>query len=417
MNAFIAVAGGLLVLVLILLLRPLLRRQDDDANAADKRAINLAILREQRAELENERAAGTVDAAAYARARDELERRTIEDAGTAPEAAAATRRRPRLAAALVIALPLAIVGLYVVLGQPEVFTGGKPKTAAQDGSHPLSPEQIQAMVERLAEKLQNNPNDGGGWLMLARSYSVLGRFPESAAAYSRAASLMPPDAQMFADYADTVAMAQGRRLQGDPEGLVRRALEIDPRNMKALALSGTIAFERQDYRTAIGEWQKVLALVPADSNVAQGMQGSIRDAENRLAAAGGSPAPTAAAPSTVAAAPAMAVQGVVALDPSMAGKVAPTDTVFVFARAERGPKMPLAILRKTVADLPLRFTLDDSMAMAPNLRLSQQSSVVIGARVSRQGDAQPRPGDWQGLTEPMAPGSRDVKIVINTMIN
>lgn len=410
MNAFVAVAGGLLLLVLIILLRPLLRRQDDASDSADKRAINLAILREQRTELEGERAAGTLDEAAYARALEELERRAIEDAGSAQETATASRRRPRLAAALAVVLPVAIVGLYVVLGQPEVFTGGKPK-ASQDGSHPLSQEQIQAMVERLSEKLQNNPNDGGGWLMLARSYSVLGRFPESAAAYSRAASLMPPDAQMFADYADTVAMAQGRRLQGEPEGLVKKALEIDPRNMKALALSGTIAFERQDFAKAIGEWQKVLAQVPPDSNVARGMQGSIRDAESRLAAAGGSPAPGAAAPAAVA------VNGVVALDPSMAGKVAPTDTVFVFARAERGPKMPLAILRKTVADLPLRFTLDDSMAMSPNFRLSQQASVVIGARISRQGDAQPRPGDWQGLTEPMAPGSRDVKIVINTLIN
>ncbi len=96
--------------------------------------------------------------------------------------------------------------------------------------------------------------------------------------------------------------------------------------------------------------------------------------------------------------------------------MATTETVFVFARAEQGPKMPLAILRKTVADLPLRFELDDSMAMSPNFRLSRQASVVVGARISRQGDAQPRAGDWQGLAEPVAPGSEDVKIVINSLI-
>jgi cytochrome c-type biogenesis protein CcmH len=113
----------------------------------------------------------------------------------------------------------------------------------------------------------------------------------------------------------------------------------------------------------------------------------------------------------------VSISGIVALDPSVNGKFAPTDTVFVFARAERGPKMPLAIVRKTVADLPLHFTLDDSMAMSANFRLSQQPMVVVGARISRQGDALPRPGDWQGLTEPMAPGSQDVKILINSMIN
>lgn len=415
MNLFIAISGLLILIVLGLLLRPLLRRQEDGGGAAaDKRSINLAILREQMVELDGELAAGKVDRAAYEKAREELERRTIEDAGGAVAQAAAGGRNPVLVVVLALGLPAAIVGLYVALGQPEVLKGEKAQTA-QDGSHPLSKEQIQAMVERLAEKLQANPNDGGGWLMLARSYGVLGRYPESAAAYSRAVTLMPPDAQMFADYADIVAMTQGRRLQGQPEGLVKKALEIDPRNMKALALNGTIAFERQDFAAAIGEWQKVLALVPPESNVARGMEGSIRDAENRLAAAGGAPVQKAAA--GVAGVPSGVVSGVVALDPAVADKVSPSDTVFVFARATQGPKMPLAILRKTVADLPLHFKLDDSMAMSPNFRLSMQSSVVVGARVSRQGDAQARPGDWQGITEPMAPGGQDVKIVINSMVN
>lgn len=410
MSTFVIVAGLLLVGVLVILLRPLLLNRDQDGSDTQTRAVNLAILREQRAELERDRASGQLDAAAYERACEELERRTLEDVRAAEAPAASGRRRPRLAIALGLALPAIIVGLYLGLGEPQLFSGGKPK-APQDGSHALTQEQILGMVEKLSEKLQANPNDGAGWLMLARSYSVLGRFPESAAAYGRAAGLMPPDAQMYADFADTVAMAQGRRLQGEPEKLVRKALEIDPRNLKALALSGTIFFERQDYRSAIGEWQKVLAQVPPDSNVANGIQGSIRDAESRLGSAGGAAVPVAAAGREVA------INGVVALDPSLAGKFAPTDTVFVFARAEQGPKMPLAIVRKTVADLPLRFTLDDSMAMSPNFRLSQQSSVVVGARISKQGDALPRPGDWQGLTEPMAPGSKDVKILINSMIN
>jgi cytochrome c-type biogenesis protein CcmH len=229
-----------------------------------------------------------------------------------------------------------------------------------------------------------------------------------AAAARRTLFLHPANAQTLADFADTVAMAQGRRLQGEPERIVRRALEVDGRNLKALALAGTILFEKGDYRGAIGEWQKVRALVPDDSNVARGMENSIRDAENRLAAGGGAPRTVAAAQGS-----GVAVKGRVSLDPALKTKVSPQDTVFIFARAEQGPKMPVAMIKRTVADLPLDFTLDDSQAMSPNLRLSQQTRVVVGARVSRSGDALPRPGDWQAFSGAIAPGTGDVKLVID----
>ncbi len=310
MNGFVIVAGILLAGILAFLLRPLLGRQSDVPEEGRARAINLGILREQKAELEQQRAGGQIDEAAYRQACEELERRALEDIPdpSAKDAAGGGgRRSPKLALALAGGMAATVVGLYLVLGEPGVLAG-KPAATAKDGSHALGREQILAMVEKLSEKLQANPNDGAGWLMLARSYSVLQRYPESVAAYGRAAGLMPPDAQMMADYADTVAMVQGRRLQGEPEKLVRRALEIDPNNMKALALSGTAAFERQDYRGAIAEWRKVLALVPPESNVARGMQGSIMDAESRLAAAGGSATATAGG---------TRVSGIVALDPSL----------------------------------------------------------------------------------------------------
>lgn len=140
------------------------------------------------------------------------------------------------------------------------------------------------MVARLAEKLQQNPNDGAGWLMLGRSYVTLKRFPEAAAAYGRASQLLPQSADLFADYADVLAMAQGRRLSGEPEKLIARALEIDPRHVKALALSGSAAFERGDYEVAVREWEKILAIVPADSSVAQRIGNSIADAKRRMGA-------------------------------------------------------------------------------------------------------------------------------------
>lgn len=419
MNGFVIVGGILLLGIVAALLFPLLKRQAKEASpTAELRDLNLKVLREQMAELERDRRDGRLDQAAYELARHELERRTLDDAGVASAKADFGGRKTILAVALAIAFPIAVMSLYVMLGTPETMTG-KPvaKSGGGEGDHPLSPEQITAMVERLSLRLQENPNDGQGWLMLARSYAVLGRFPESAAAYGRALGLLPPDAQHYADFADVVAMAQGKSLLGEPEKLVRRALEIDGKNIKALALAGTIAFDRQNYSLAIREWQKVIALVPPESPVAAGIQNSIRDAENRMAIAGktlepGGPIPAIKAESALVA----GVSGVVELDPKLAATVSSGDTVFVFARAVDGPKMPLAMLRKKVGDLPLKFSLDDSMSMTPQFKLSTAGKVVVGARVSKSGDALARAGDIEGLSAPVSPGVGDVRIVISNTV-
>jgi cytochrome c-type biogenesis protein CcmH len=225
---------------------------------------------------------------------------------------------------------------------------------------------------------------------------------------------LPPNAQLLADFADTLAMTQGRRLQGEPEKLVLQALEVDPRNVKALALSGTIAFERKDFAAAIGEWRKILALVPEDSTAAASTRASIADAESRVSQSGAGT--VAKAPATPKPAAAARVSGSVALDPSLRDKVVGDDVVFVFAHAVGGPRMPLAILRKRVADLPFEFSLDDSMAMGPNVRISQFEKVYVGARVSKSGDALPRSGDLEGLSAHIAPGAVDVKISIRTVV-
>lgn len=410
MNWFLVVGGLLLVAILVAVIYPLLKRQPGEARvAAGQRELNLQVLREQLRELERDLQEGLIGEEAYRQAREDIERRTLDYAGESAPVATGAGRRPWLAIAIGIAFPLVVGGLYWTLGAPESVLPGKAQQAGKEGEHALSPQQIAAMVERLALRLQENPNDGAGWLMLGRSYAVLGRYPESAAAFGRALSLLPPDAQHYADYADIVAMAQGKSLAGEPEKLVRRALEIDPNNLKALALSGTIAFDRQDYQAAIGEWRRVLALLPADSGAAAGIQGSIRDAENRLAIAGQkAQAQPAAAGGKVA--------GVVSIDPQLAATVKPGDTLFVFARAVDGPKMPLAMLRAKAGELPLRFTLDDSMAMAPQFKLSAAARVVVGARISRSGDALARAGDVEGLSGPVAPGAGEVKIVIDSVV-
>jgi len=420
MEMTVFVGLGVLVLLgaFVAILRPLLRRElpEGDADAGQsQKDLNLLVLRDQLADLERDLNEGRIAEQAYQQAREEVERRALELRGEAAQAAANGRRQTPLAVALLVGVPVIVGALYWALGVPDAVVPNAQVAAPANGEHALSQEQILAMVERLALRLQENPNDGGGWLMLARSYAVLGRFPESAAAFSRALGMLPPDAQHYADFADIVAMNQGKRLAGEPEKLVRRALEIDPRNIKALALSGTVAFERQDYPQAISEWRKVLELLPEQSPVANGIQGSIRDAENRMAIAGQQGRPVAGGNADVASAPAQ-VEGVVELDPALLASVKPDDSLFVYARAVDGPKMPLAMLRARAGDLPLRFKLDDSMSMAPQFRLSTATQVVIGARVSKSGDALARPGDLQGSSAPVPVGAGNVRIVIKTAV-
>lgn len=414
MSAFIAVAVALTLAVLALVLLPLLLK-DRERQIGSSRALSIAVLRDQMSDLEDQRKDGLLDSALFVEEQAELERRALEDGAASRSAAyprTGTGRRLALAAVLGLAMPALVVGLYLKLGTPDSL---KPQAAAEAGSHALTPQQIQAMADKLAERLQANPDDGEGWLMLGRSYGALGRYAEATAAFGRATMLLPPNANLLADYADVTAMAQGRRLSGEPEKIIARALSIDPRHIKSLALQGSAAFERGDFNGAILSWRTILTLVPPESSVAQSIGNSIADAQRRMgtpvAQVGGQVAsPPVAAGSTAS------VSGTVVLAPGLAGKLPAEGTLFVFARNVDGSRVPLAMARVNGVKLPYSFKLDDSMSMAPNVRLSSAKSVLIGARVSNSGEALAKPGDFEGFSAPVAVGASGVVVTIGAVV-
>ncbi|MCE9640738.1 MAG: c-type cytochrome biogenesis protein CcmI, partial [Betaproteobacteria bacterium] len=234
--------------------------------------------------------------------------------------------------------------------------------------------------------------------------------------YERAAAILKDNADLLADYADALAMAQGRRLDGKPLQIIERALQIDPMQWKALALAGTAAFERKDYRKAIGYWEKLQSQAPQGSEFARQVGANIEEAREL----GGIKPLARAEPKADAKAQKQAagasVDGTVTLSRELAGKAAPTDTVFVFARAVEGPRMPLAIVRFQVKDLPAKFHLDDSLAMSPEMKLSKFPDVVIGARVSKAASATPQAGDLQGSSKPVKVGAAGVNVVIDQVV-
>lgn len=423
MTLFWILAATLLLVALAALLRPLLRPRAP-AQADASAASNVRILREQLAELDAELAAGTLAPDQHRTARVELERRVLEEAQAA-EAPAQARSGRASAAVLALALPLLAVGLYATLGNRNAFDPILSKP-----THEATAADVEVLVERLAQRMRAQPGDPDGWVLLGRTYASLQRFEPARDAYAQAVRLVPDNPHLLADYADAMAMTQGRRLAGEPERLVMQALAIDPDHLKALALAGSAAMERQDYANAVKHWSRLKAVAPPESPFANGMDDSLQAAR---AAAGLPPDETlAAAPSDMAvpsapplpaapgnadtpAASGAAVRVRVSLAPALAARVQPGDTLFVFARAAEGPRMPLAIARRGAGELPLEVTLDDSSAMSPAMRLSAFERVVIGARISRSGNAVPQSGDLEGQSPPIpSAATPSIDIVIDT---
>jgi cytochrome c-type biogenesis protein CcmH len=378
-------------------------------------------------QLKSLRDAGALSAAEYEAARERVERGLLAPAGVAESTAApvppAQPRAGRKLWLLTLSFTV-VVGAagYAVYGEPgSVWVPpALPQVATPEGQTP-SPQEIEAMVARLAERLKERPDDAQGWSMLARSYLVLGRLDEAAQASERALKLQPDSPQALADHADVLAMKNGRTLEGEPMRLIERALQLDPDHLKSLALAGAAAFDRGDMAEAARLWERVSLLGPPGSDIVQQARDGATEARRLAAqAAGATPAgprdsSSSAPPPAAAAAPAR-VSGTVTIGDSLKARLQPDDTLFVFARAAEGRGMPLAILRKQARDLPLQFTLDDSHAMGPGSGLSTARQVVIGARISRSGQAMPQSGDLEGLSAPVDVGSPGVRVEISRVL-
>jgi cytochrome c-type biogenesis protein CcmH len=408
-TTFVIIAVAMVTVALAWVLWPLLR--PTPARSVEHSAANVTIFKDQFADLDADLARGTISAEQHAESKSELERRLLDEARS-PESVRIERRPPRWPAVIVAVIaPIAAAALYWQLGTPDALS--PQAVSAHDASQP-SREQIDAMIAQVKQRLEKEPNNVEGWAILARTHYTMGNFEEAAAAYATLSTLLPYDADLLADYADALAMSQGRNFAGKPMELVQLALKIDPTQWKALAMAGSEAFDRKDYKAAVEYWQRLQDTTPSDSPIRQRIQGSIAEARSQA----GMP-PVAQAQKGGAAGGAIAgrsVSGTVTLSPTLASKVRPDDSVFVFARPADGSRMPVAVVRARVSELPLQFTLDDSRAMAPTAKISALNEVIVNARVSRSGNAIPASGDLEGTTEKVKVGTQGMSVVIDRAI-
>ncbi len=421
---FWAIVSAMTLAVLGLLVRPLLKRP---AQLTSEQEKTLPVYRQQFSELEQDLTNGLLTDDQYQTARHELERRVLEETGSTDTSSMMSGGLVNLrlvALSLVLVIPAASGVLYWTLGNPAAMTHPAVSASSSQGGpgdDPQMADSLNQLIEQLRKKLEQNPNDGAGWGLLARSYMAMERYADAVPIFEKATKLDPDNASLLADYADALGVHQGRKLEGRPEALIQKALKVDPHNVKALMLSGTLAYNRKDFSRAAKEWEDAHAyLPPDDQESADQLKASIAEAKRRL---GGGPSmgmmvanppmeqAKPAKPSAQSGQP-RAITGKVVLGPNMAGKALP-DTLFVFAKDVAGPPMPVSIVRASRKDLPFTFRLDDSTSPMPSRKLSDIDTVVIVARLSKSGKAMAESGDLEGMSQPIKPGAENITIVID----
>jgi cytochrome c-type biogenesis protein CcmH len=469
MTIFWILIAGLAGLALLFVIPPLLSRCAPTVET-NQDQLNLDVFRQQLIELEADMEAGKLEKGQYQDARHDLERELLHDVQGqgAPSAPAAPGTAPMTALFLALALPAFAIGLYLAIGDSAIIPrieGVAGETAQATGHGAADAQQaasLEIMVERLAARMEENPNQLEGWLMLGRTYVALDQPDKGAAALARALALAPQNPEIMINLAQAQATAANGQLGGRPAELIAAALVIDPKHATGRWLNGLVAYQAGDFALAVQRWEALAIDLDAAGEDASELRQFIVDAREQgglppaitatsptptparvtspratVGPAGASPAasgepaagvsPTASGepaagvstaakpqPAPTSAAQGPSIQVAVSLAEPLKSKASPNQSLFIYAKAAAGPPMPLAVKRLRVADLPITVTLDDSLAMTPEMRLSSFPQVMVGARVSTSGQAAPQSGDLEGEKGPLKPAeTASLQLVID----
>jgi len=405
MNAsmlFVIIALGIALCVAAIFLWVLLREKKPMTQASQANA-NAKVYRDQILDLDREHDSGHISDEEWQQSRDELSLRLLEDTSAVDDPAAKTEK-PAIwtAVVLAVALPLGSMGMYMWVGQPEALNPLALKTPDQ-----VDPKDLTKMAQTLAEKLQDKPDNLQGWVMLGRTYRTLENFDAALRAYDSALKLSDDD-DLKLERIEVIAMQRQGQFEGEPWNVIREVLQRDPQHFGALLTAGSASYAEGKFAEALKYWEQARKPLDANNPDLAGLESAIATVRERL----GMP-PAKAAP---AAASGLNVTGQVNLSASLKSKASPNDVVFIYATPANGDRMPLAIFKTTVSQLPFNFTLDDSTAMAPDRKLSAAGEVMVKVRVTKSGNAMPQSGDLSGSLGPVKVGAKGLKLEIKDQI-
>lgn len=391
-TSFLIPAVLLLILVLVLLLRPYIFPAK--SSAISRRQMNATIYREELDKLEAEHAAGAIAATDYEIAHAEMRQRLFQDTIVEDDReVAGSAKKTAIGICIFIVLLSSVMYFYL---------GDVARIAQRGSEQQVNQEGVEKMVAEFAAKMEQDPSNLQGWVMLARSYRMMGRNEDAAKAYARAGNFIDADPQLLADYADTLAANANGSFAGKPLQLINQALKLDPNNLLALWLSGTASFNSGNYKAAVQTWEKLAQQLPPDTDEARAIKGSIAEARSK----GGllNPAPAVSSGKEIS--------GKIELSAELKSKVKPGDIVMVIAR-KPGERMPVAVLRAPATDFPMNFALNDALAMNPAMPLSQLSEASIEVRISKTGMAKPEAGDLISNAQTIKVGAKDARLLVD----
>jgi cytochrome c-type biogenesis protein CcmH len=390
MISFLIPAFLLLVLVLMLLLRPFIF--PPKVEATSRRQMNAAIYREELEKLEAERMAGSINGADYEIAHAEMRQRLFQDTNEEDDHSVMGASKITVIG-LCLFIAVLSAGFYFALGDAT-------RIAQTKTQQPMTQEGVEKMVTQFAAKMEQDPTNLQGWVMLARSYRILGRNEDAAKAYERAGNFIDSDPQLLADYADVLASNANGSFAGKPLQLINQALKLDPNNLMALWLSGTASYAAGNYKAAVQTWEKLAQQIPPGTEDARSIEASIADAR----AKGGL--------SSKASVSMKGISGKIEISADLKSKVKSGDIVMVIAR-KPGERMPVAVLRTALSDFPMNFSLTDALAMNPSAPLSQLSEASVEVRISKTGMAKPEAGDLISTPQTVKVGANNIRLVID----
>jgi cytochrome c-type biogenesis protein CcmH len=405
---FMVLALGLVVCVAAIILWVLLRQRAVLTSASQAKA-NASVYRAQILDLDREHESGHISDEEWQQSRDELSLRLLEDT-SALDDPAAKKEKPAVwtSVLLAIALPVSAMGLYMWVGEPAALNPMAFKSEDKVG-----PQELAKMAEMLAQKLEEKPENLQGWVMLARTYRTLEQFDASIKAYDRALKLTADD-DLRIERVEVLAMQRQGNFEGEPWDVILDILQRDPQHYAALLMAGSASYAHEKYADALSYWQKARKPLTPDNPDVPSLDDAIASVQLKLGITPKSE--TTALKGAPAASSGLGVSGKVSLSAALKGKTSPADVVFIYATPANGERMPLAIYKTTVANLPFSFTLDDSTAMSPDRKLSSAGEVFVKVRVSKSGNAMPQSGDLMGSLGPLKVGAKDLLLEIKDVV-
>ena len=374
------------------------------ASAGDRDRLNQRFYHQRIEELAQDEEQGVV--AERPLMERELQQTLLADIPPAQTLQSHTSRRWILLPGLIVLIAVSL-GTYLKTGGLAQFTGwmqvqqAYPELRARlmdPGAKPLSMEELARLQLGLRTTLQTEPDNLADWTMLGRLGMVLNNAEIASQAFEHALQLAPNDLALKQDYAEVLTRSPDPQDNRQASLLLQSLLKADPQNLRTLSLLAFNAYGQQQYDQAIEAWQTLLALLPAGDQRHAMIARSIEKARSEAGQQSRQLALT------------------VTLTPK-AEKMLPPDGVLYISVSDGASPVPVAVKRMPLSHFPLSLTLDDSNAMMPDRLLSAQHQVEVRVRISRDGSANPQPGDWLGLSA-VTPwdGHQSIAVEINKQL-